>query len=160
MCWSRPSAIAPVRRLDQAIGVYSFEQPCLQNQRVGNIKILDQREVLPGYRDTYLQSLKRRIEEEAYGGAQPNISPAKIQVLPFACPPLAVQHEIVRRVEKLFALADEIEARFTKAKAQVDKLTPSLLARAFSGRLVPQDPADEPAEKLLERIKHSKESRA
>jgi type I restriction enzyme S subunit len=35
---------------------------------------------------------------------------------------------------------------------QVDKLTPSLLARAFAGKLVPQNPADEPAEKLLERI--------
>ena len=71
----------------------------------------------------------------------------------FSLPPLAEQQEIVRRVEGLFALADQIEARFTKAKAQVDKLTPSLLARAFRGQLVPQDPTDEPAEKLLARIR-------
>ena len=38
--------------------------------------------------------------------------------------------------------------------AQVDKLTPSLLARAFRGELVAQDPNDEPAEKLLERVKN------
>jgi type I restriction enzyme, S subunit len=57
------------------------------------------------------------------------------------------------RVEGLFALADQIEKRFQKAQAQVDKLTPSLLARAFRGRLVSQDPTDEPAEKLLERIR-------
>jgi len=57
----------------------------------------------------------------------------------------------VRRVEALFALADQIEARFTQARAQVDKLTPSLLARAFRGQLVHQDPNDEPAEKLLEK---------
>ena len=37
--------------------------------------------------------------------------------------------------------------------AQVDKLTPALLARAFAGQLVAQNPADEPAEKLLERIR-------
>ena len=69
-------------------------------------------------------------------------------------PPLAEQKEIVRRVQELFALADQIEARFNKAKSQVDKLTPSLLARAFRGELVPQDPNDEPAETLLERMRH------
>jgi len=55
--------------------------------------------------------------------------------------------------EALFALDDRIEARFSKAGAHVDKLTPSLLAKALRGDLVPQDPADEPAEKLLEQIK-------
>jgi type I restriction enzyme S subunit len=41
----------------------------------------------------------------------------------------------------------------TAAQWQVDALTPFLLARAFSGKLVPQNPADEPAEKLLERLR-------
>ena len=64
-----------------------------------------------------------------------------------------VRLAIVRRVEGLFALADQIEARFAQVRLQVDQLTPSLLARAFRGHLVLQDPTDEPAEKLLERIK-------
>jgi len=63
------------------------------------------------------------------------------------------QQEIARRLEALFALADRIEARFQKARRQVAALTPSLLARAFAGRLVAQDLPDETAEKLLERIK-------
>ena len=67
-------------------------------------------------------------------------------------PPLGEQQEIVRRVEGLFALAAQIESRFTKAQSQVEKLTPSLLAKAFRGELVPQDPNDELAEKLLVRI--------
>jgi len=50
------------------------------------------------------------------------------------------------------ALAEQLEMRWAKARGQVDALTPSLLARAFAGQLVPQDPTDEPAEKLLERI--------
>jgi type I restriction enzyme S subunit len=75
----------------------------------------------------------------------------------FPCPPIAEQQEIVRRVESLFALADQIEVRFQKAQAQVEKMTPAILAKAFRGELVPQDPTDEPAEKLLERIKHEKE---
>jgi type I restriction enzyme S subunit len=66
---------------------------------------------------------------------------------------LVEQQEIVRRVEGLFALAGQLELRLAKARGQVDKLTPSLLARAFAGQLVPQNSADEPAEKLLERIK-------
>jgi type I restriction enzyme S subunit len=62
------------------------------------------------------------------------------------------KQEIVRRVEGLFTLADQLEQRLAQTRRQVDKLTPSLLARAFAGKLVPQDPNDEPAEKLLERI--------
>ncbi|MCX5895575.1 MAG: restriction endonuclease subunit S [Proteobacteria bacterium] len=67
------------------------------------------------------------------------------------------QQEIVRRVEALFKKADEIEARYQKAKAFVDKLTQSILAKAFRGELVPQDPNDEPASELLKRIKEERE---
>jgi type I restriction enzyme S subunit len=70
---------------------------------------------------------------------------------------LEEQKEIVSRVEKLLSTADEIEARYKKAKEYVDKLSQSILAKAFRGELVPQDPNDEPAEKLLERIKAEKE---
>jgi type I restriction enzyme, S subunit len=70
-----------------------------------------------------------------------------------ARPPLPEQQEIVRRVESLFALTDQLEGRYAKAKAHVEKLTQSILAKAFSGELVPQDPNDEPASVLLERIK-------
>jgi type I restriction enzyme S subunit len=63
------------------------------------------------------------------------------------------QHEIVRCVKALFAYADRLEARYTTARAQVERLTPALLAKAFSGELVPQDPNDEPASVLLERIR-------
>ena len=63
------------------------------------------------------------------------------------------QNEIVRRVEALFAYADRLEARYTAARAQVERLTPALLAKAFRGELVPQDPNDEPASVLLERIR-------
>ena len=76
-----------------------------------------------------------------------------LSALPLPIPPLPEQHEIVRRVEALFKKADEIEVRYKKAKAFVDKLTQSILAKAFRGELVPQDPNDEPASVLLERIK-------
>jgi len=59
-----------------------------------------------------------------------------------------------------FALADHIEARFQTAQSQVDEFTPSLLVRAFRGQLVCQDSTDEPAEKLLERIRRNGEGKA
>lgn len=70
-----------------------------------------------------------------------------------ALPPNDEQTEIVRRVDELFAYADRLEARYATARAQVERLTPALLAKAFRGELVPQDPNDEPASTLLERIR-------
>jgi type I restriction enzyme S subunit len=84
--------------------------------------------------------------------ARKTLNLEQLRTLPIPLPPLAEQQEIVRRVAGLFALADQLEQRLAQARRQVDKLTPSLLARAFAGQLVPQNPADEPAEKLLERI--------
>lgn len=86
-----------------------------------------------------------------------NINSKEVCNLKIPLPPLEEQQEIVRRVESLFKVADQIEERYRKAKVYVDKLTQSILAKAFRGELVPQDPNDEPASKLLERIKAKKE---
>ncbi len=80
-----------------------------------------------------------------------NVGSMKTTLVPL--PPLPEQNEIVRRVESLFALADQIETRYAKVKTHVDRLTQSILAKAFRGDLVPQDPNDEPASVLLERIR-------
>lgn len=71
-------------------------------------------------------------------------------------PPLAEQREIVRRVEILFAFADHFETRLSAACSSIDRLTPALLAKAFRGELVEQDPNDEPAIELLKRLAASK----
>ena len=81
-----------------------------------------------------------------------NINSEEIRSIEVKLPEIDEQLEIIRRVESLFAYADRLEARYTVARAQVDQLTPSLLYKAFRGELVPHDPNDEPAEKLLERI--------
>lgn len=73
--------------------------------------------------------------------------------LPIGLPTQQEQAEIVRRVEQLFAFTDNLEAKVASAKNRIDHLTQSILAKAFRGELVPQDPNDEPASVLLERIK-------
>lgn len=72
--------------------------------------------------------------------------------LPIAVPPEKEIAEIVRRVETLFAFAARLEARLKTAQTATERLTPALLAKAFRGELVPQDPNDEPASELLRRL--------
>ena len=94
------------------------------------------------------------IVNETRGSAgQINISLSQCRDFVFPIPPTDEQSEVVRRVESLFAYADRLEPRYTAARTQVEKLTPSLLAKAFRGELVPQDPNDEPANVQLERIR-------
>ena len=58
------------------------------------------------------------------------------------------------RLEELFKFADQIEERYKKARTYTDKLTQSILAKAFRGELVPHDQTDEPASVRLERIRN------
>jgi type I restriction enzyme S subunit len=89
------------------------------------------------------------------GIAYVGINIEDLRNLPIRLPSLPEQAEIVRRVEALFVLADRIEAHCTTARAQAQRLTPLVLAKAFRGELVPQDPNDEPARALLARIASS-----
>lgn len=81
-----------------------------------------------------------------------SINKTMLAALPISMPSPAEQTEIVRRVETLFACADRLEARLAQAQTAATRLTPALLAKAFRGELVPQDPNDEPAAELLRRL--------
>ena len=94
------------------------------------------------------------FRENATGtaGNMPKINQQTVMSAPLLLPPVDEQAEIIRRVEALFALADRIEARCTAVRTQAQRLTPLVLAKAFRGELVPQDPNDELASALLARI--------
>ena len=115
------------------------------------ISLQAKKELVPAFYAYFLRSLN--LNTMSAGTGQPYVSQEILGPIETPVVSLAEQQEIVRRVESLFALADQLELRLAQARGQVDKLTPSLLARAFAGQLVPQDPNDEPAEILLERIK-------
>tara|TARA_R100001129_G_scaffold135008_1_gene96482 strand:+ start:38191 stop:39363 length:1173 start_codon:yes stop_codon:yes gene_type:complete len=68
-------------------------------------------------------------------------------------PSVDEQHEIVRRIESAFEKIDRLAAEAKRALELVGKLDEAILAKAFRGELVPQDPNDEPASVLLDRIK-------
>jgi type I restriction enzyme S subunit len=89
----------------------------------------------------------------ATGTAQLTIPLRGLRSFTINLPSKAEQEEIVRRIELLFAYADRLESSYASARAQIERLTPALLAKAFRGELVPHDPNDEAAAVLLERIR-------
>lgn len=73
-------------------------------------------------------------------------------------PPLAEQQKIVEEIERRFSIANEIERVVNQSLKKSESLRQSILKRAFEGKLVSQDPNDEPADVLLERIKAEKQA--
>lgn len=98
--------------------------------------------------------IRKFFREHATGtaGNMPKINQQTVISAPCSVPTFEEQAEIVRRVETLFAFADRLEARLQTAKTAIERLTPALLAKAFRGELVPQDPNDETASELLKRL--------
>ena len=90
------------------MGVYSYEGTSYLNQRVGNIKILDNSLLLTGYRDVYMQSKVDDILKLAYGGAQPNISASVIGNFDFLLPPVDEQKRIIEAINFAFEYLDII----------------------------------------------------
>ena len=82
------------------------------------------------------------------GGISRNF-PTKVTV---PVPSLTEQHRIVAKLEILFTQLDEVEALIAAEIARAERLRRSILKQAFSGKLVPQDPSDEPASVLLDKI--------
>lgn len=102
--------------------------------------------------------LQEQMHEKKIATTQDKLGLFRIKSLNIWLPGLDEQTEIVRRVETLFAFADRLEARLVQAQTAATRLTPALLAKAFRGELVPQDPNDEPAAELLRRLQAERAS--
>lgn len=86
----------------------------------------------------------------------PGLNLRDVRQLPVPLAPVEEQREIVRRIEAAFAKIDRLAAEAEKALKLTDRLDQRILAKAFAGELVPQDPTDEPATELLARIREAR----
>ena len=89
---------------------------------------------------------------------QASINQSDVCMTPVPLPPLAEQHRIVAEVERLLSVIQQTEAAVEANLTRAERLQQSILKHAFSGKLVPQDPNDEPGSALLERIRVEREA--
>jgi type I restriction enzyme S subunit len=97
---------------------------------------------------------KARTTAGIYKISQPDVESF---ILPL--PPLAEQEQIVTEVEQRLSVVNQLEATVEANLKRAERLRQSILKEAFAGRLVPQDPNDEPASVLLERIRRERSGR-
>jgi type I restriction enzyme S subunit len=92
------------------------------------------------------------LQASSTGSTVAGIKAARLKLLAIPVPSLEVQARLAFKARTLLKMVDLFEARISTAKTILGNVTPALLVKAFRGELVPQDPADEPAPKLFERI--------
>ena len=108
----------------------------------------------------YLWGQYRETRRIGSGNNQPALNKSRVQEIFLPLPPLSEQERIVAEVERRLSVVQQAEATVEATLARAERLRQSILKQAFSGRLVPQDPDDEPASVLLERIRAEREAEA
>ena len=107
------------------------------------------------YLEFYLTSKIGRdfFKGKDYGMGRGHLLLSHIKETPIILPPIAEQHEIIREIRLRFSVIMDLDEAIYSSEIQANRLRQSILQRAFQGKLVPQNPNDEPASLLLERIR-------
>lgn len=124
----------------------------------GSVALLDVPYPLKLYLHFYLKSQTKRLRSINQGAAQPNLNTGIVKSLVVPVPPVAEQEVINQEVERRLSVITASEDYIAASLKRADRLRQSILKEAFAGRLVPQDPADEPASVLLDRIREARAS--
>lgn len=114
-------------------GIYDSDEIALQNQRIGNIKVLNDQLLDRQYKNYFIMHMSPKILEKAYGGAQPNISAKDIESFVFPLPPLNEQKRIVEKIECLFSKIDKAKQLLEEAKETFELRRAAILDKAFRG---------------------------
>jgi len=93
------------------------------------------------------------LRRAASGGVQPNLNLSIVRAIVIPLPPMREQDRIITEIDASLSVAEAANDAVTRSVMKAARLRQSVLKWAFDGRLVNQDPTDEPASKLLERIK-------
>ena len=93
-----------------------------------------------------------KLDDYITGSAQPKLSQDNLNKIPIVLPPLAEQQRIIAEIKKWFTLIDQIEQDKADLQTTIELTKSKILDLAIHGKLIPQDPNDEPAIELLKRI--------
>ncbi len=116
-------------------GIFNENINAFQNQRVGNLKPLSPKLTSKKFIFYLLGSIRKKIEEKAYGGAQPNISAKLIHSTKTGFPPLAEQERIVAKLDTLFGHLEKLQDRLSKIPTLLKNFRQSILNQAVTGKL-------------------------
>ena len=131
-------------------------EACFPDSVVGFLP--DNDRVSGDFVEFFIRTMRSELEAFAPATAQKNINLNVLSSVRVPVPPKEEQAEIVRRIESAFGWLDRMAADHTAATRLLPKLDAAILAKAFRGELVPQDPNDEPASVLLEQLELRRQS--
>ena len=116
--------------------------------------------VFPKYTKAFLESncYWQHLRSGVIATAQPNFNGEKLASMLVPLPPLTEQRRIVAKIEELFAVVDSLGEAADSLESVAKRLDKKILDLAIRGKLVPQDPNDEPANELVKRIAASHKS--
>jgi type I restriction enzyme S subunit len=135
------------------VGIVPNGRDYFLGPNVAKIRILDE-DILNEFVLLYLMSEKGReaVNKFSKSTVQGSISMGNIREIPVSFPSLLEQIKIVAKIEELFTDLDAGVAALQRAQAGLKRYKASVLKAACEGRLVPQDPSDEPAAEMLHRL--------
>lgn len=136
------------------VGIVPNDQRYFLGPNIGMIRI-EAAGILPRYLELFFRSpLGSELKLSSVKAvAQPSLSMETIRQIPVAIPSPHEQSQIIEVLDIQLENVDRVDSEITAALAKIGALRQSVLKKAFSGQLVPQDPADEPASALLARLR-------
>ena len=126
------------------------------NQALAALQVSEKFIDLRKYLKFFLQGHYELIRKLSVGGVQPNLNLGTVQRICIPLPPLNEQAVIGENLASILSIIEKVETETSSQLHRSSRLRQSILKQAFSGKLVPQDPNDEPASLLLQRIQAEK----
>ncbi|MFH1358527.1 MAG: restriction endonuclease subunit S [archaeon] len=141
-----------------AVAVYQGDKDVLATIHYSSYEF-DENKIDINYFKWFLKSdaFRKAVQSQTRGGIKTELKPKKFLPLEIDLPNIEEQKQILSKINKVENEIKQLETNISKDKKLLTSLKQSILSEAVQGKLVPQNPKDEPASELLKKIKKEKE---